>query len=162
MNKAISIEFATKGLSPNALRVLKAAITIALRDVEVQKRHVAKADFCELAGLPTTIGMQQLIGVFIEAGRVTGSVDIFGMEGMDDDGLLGSWPVFKGIFITDTHVSFEIDDLMYQPEVHSLLLGDSPAPLATKAAIRSALANRLAQALEELRRSQRGSAASDA
>ncbi|RQZ59316.1 hypothetical protein [Burkholderia sp. Bp9004] len=161
MSKVISIEFDTKGLSPNALKVLKAAITIALRAVGVQRNHVAQADFYELAGLPATIGMPQLIRLFTEARNVTGFGEIKDAGSDDDDGLLGSWPVFNSIFVTGTHISFGITDPMYQPEVHSLLLGDTPAPVATKAGIRSRCESRFSQALEELRRSQHGSSTSD-
>jgi len=126
MPDIISIKLDTKGLSPKALRVLETAVSIALRNRHVQQHHVPVADFCVQADLPNTTSLLQLRKLVSEVGGAGGSIDVIELDASDKDEDGGSWPVFKEVWVSSSHISFELTRYMYPGEAQTRLLGPSP------------------------------------
>lgn len=127
MQDIISVKLETKGLSPKAVRVLKTAVSIALRNPHVQQHHVPMADFCKQADLPTTTSSAQLWKLVTEVrGLAVGSIDVIEMDASDNDEDGGSWPVFEQVWVSGTHLSFVLTRDMYPGVAEARLRGRSP------------------------------------
>ncbi|WP_373887936.1 RepB family plasmid replication initiator protein [Massilia sp. WF1] len=103
------------GMSPTAVRVLEAAVAYAEEHSERRQLTMSFREFYKLTGLPTTTERAELVSLVSKVRRTISS-----LRTIDDDGptkkelLIGSWPVFEEIFITNTRISFRVSPNMWE------------------------------------------------
>lgn len=103
------------GMSDDAKKGLHAAVAYAEKNPETRVHMMSLADFCRLAKLPEATPREKIVSIMSETRRATASVRVVESSCKPKKLLLsGSWPVFLSVFITATHVSFEVSRYMWQ------------------------------------------------
>lgn|SRR5690349_5246003 len=113
--KSTSITLHLSGLTPKAIQTVKATIAHAQKNKARRPQKMAFHEFYAMAGLPTTTTREGLVLLMSRARRATASVRIVDEAAQKKKKLLvGSWPVFEEIFITDKLISFQVCPYMWQ------------------------------------------------
>jgi hypothetical protein len=103
------------GLSPSAVGVVKAAVAYAQQHSERREQTMSLLEFYKLTGLPTTTERAELVSLMSRVRRTIASIrTVDNAVPKKNELLVGSWPVFEGIFITNTRISFEISPYMWE------------------------------------------------
>lgn len=103
------------GMSDDAKQSIHAAVAYAEKNPETRVHKMSLADFCRLVKLPECTPRQKIVSIMSETRRATASVRIVDTSFKPKKLMLsGSWPIFLSVFITATHVSFEVSRYMWQ------------------------------------------------
>jgi hypothetical protein len=102
------------GLPPRAIRTVKAAVAYAEKHKARREQNMPFHEFYTMAGLPTTTTRAELVSLMSRTRRAIASIRIIDDTEQKKELLAGSWPVFEGNFITNTHISFQICPYMWQ------------------------------------------------
>jgi hypothetical protein len=114
--KITSQSLHTPKMSSDAKRLVQAAVAYAEQKKDTCVHHLPFAEFLTLATLPEETTLAQVISVLSETRRATASIRIVDQSSRGKKQLLsGSWPVFLSVFVTDSHVSFEVCPRMWEP-----------------------------------------------
>lgn len=106
----------TPKMSSDAKRIVQAAVAYAEQNKARCAHHMPFAEFLTLATLPEDTTLAQVISVLSETRRATASIRIVDHSSRGKKQLLsGSWPVFLSVFVTSSHVSFEVCPHMWEP-----------------------------------------------
>ena len=106
----------TPKMSPDAKRIVQAAVAYAEQNKDTCVHHMPLAEFLNLATLPEETTLAQVISVLSETRRATASIRILDQSSRGKKQLLsGSWPVFLSVLVTSSHVSFEVCPYMWEP-----------------------------------------------
>lgn len=112
--KSASITLHVSGLTPKATQAVKAAVAHAQKNKARRHQEMAFREFYAMAGLPPTTTREGLVSLMSRARRATASVRVVDEAAQKKKLLVGSWPVFEEIFITDKLISFRVCPYMWQ------------------------------------------------
>lgn len=135
MVRILYVQVETEGMSSKSIKLLGVALSIALANAGSKVNRLPIVDFCAIADIPNSSGVQNLKRFAYSDGRSAlgllsaVTVDFDAGEIVDDvPRNLTSWPLFSYLSLDDQFFCFEVEG-RYLREALSSLRRSSPCPV---------------------------------
>lgn len=130
MVRILYLHVETAGMSSKSMKILGAALSIALGNGGIQEHRLPIADFCAIADIPISSGVRDLNKFIATDGRgalgllSAVRVDLDAGEIIDDvPRYRGSWPLFNYMHVDSEYFFFEVGRKYLREVLASLRLG---------------------------------------
>lgn len=139
MAELVIYSFDIDKLTPSALELLKAAVIHAYKQRRTKLQTMPIERLCSLAGLSGT-SLEEFTNMLMEASKAVAVVEAVDTDSPQREDLpYASWPVFNKVGISDSYVTFEVEQATLNEKMIAILLRLTVSSQARESATVTAL-----------------------